>query len=161
MAAVGRGDHGRLALGKAAGLDLLALGGLPELGVRIVRHLDGRLVGDQKLGDHLARGLGALGLGLDLHAGGRRADAAGGEHALALDLDHADAAIAVGAVAGLGRIAQVRQLDVEPARGAEDRFAFADVDLAVVDEESVGLLCVVSHGSPSAQRFFQFIGKIF
>ena len=37
--------------------------------VRIVRHLDGGLVGEQQFGDHLARGLGAVGLGLDLHAG--------------------------------------------------------------------------------------------
>ena len=45
-----------------------------------------------------------------------------------------------GAVAGLGRVAQMRQLDVEAARGAEDRLALADVDLLVVDEEGVGLL---------------------
>ena len=38
----------------------------------------------------------------DLHAGRWRADAARGEHALTFDLDHADAAIAVGAIARLG-----------------------------------------------------------
>src|SRR5580700_10298745 len=43
--------------------------GFPELGIRIVRDLDFRLIGEQKLGDHFARGLGAVGLGLDLHAG--------------------------------------------------------------------------------------------
>ena len=72
--------------------------------------------------------------------GGGRANARRGEHALALDLDHAHAAIAVRPIAGLRRVAEVRQLDVEAARGAEDRLAFADVDLAVVDEEGVGLL---------------------
>src|SRR5262249_55497805 len=82
---------------------------------------------------------GAVGLRLDLHAGRRRADAARREHALALDLDHADAAVAVGAIAGLGRVAQMRQLDVEPARGAKDGLARADVDLAVVDEEGLRL----------------------
>src|SRR4029077_9998597 len=81
--------------------------------------------------------LGAVGLGLDLHAGRRRANAARGEHALALDLDHADAAVAVRAIAGLRRVAEVRQLDVEAAGGAEDRLAVADVDLAVVDEEGL------------------------
>ncbi len=121
MAAVGRRHRDLLALGEAAGVDALALGGFPEFRFRIVRHFDRRLVGDQQFGHHLARGLGALGLGLDLHAGAGLADAACRQHALAFDLDHADAAIAVGAVAGLGRIAQMRQLDVEPARGAEDR----------------------------------------
>ena len=43
--------------------------------------------------------------------GRRLADARGGEHALALDLDHAGAAIAVGAVAGLRQPAQMRDLD--------------------------------------------------
>ena len=98
----------------------------------------GRLVGQQQLGHHLARGLGAVGCGLDLHAGRGRADAACRQHALALDLDHADAAIAVRPVAGLGRIAQMRQLDAEPPRGVEDGLAGADVDLAVVDHEGVG-----------------------
>src|SRR5262249_58271052 len=94
----------------------------------------------QEFGHHLARRLGAVGLRLDLHAGRRRADAARGKHALALDLDHADTAVAVRAIARLGRVAEVRQLDVEPARGAEDGLAGADVDLAIVDEEGLGLL---------------------
>src|SRR5262249_35498241 len=138
VAAIGRRHGGSFALGEAAGLELLALDDLPQLRIRIARDLDGGLIGEQELGDHIARRLGAVGLGLDLHAGRRRADAARGEHALALDLDHADAAVAVRAIAGLGRIAQVRQLDVEPAGGAEDRLALADVDLAVVDEERLG-----------------------
>src|SRR5579883_2995806 len=137
VAAVGRRHGLGLAFGEAPIGDVLALDGLPELGVGIVRDLDGGLVGEEKLGDHLARGLGAVGLRLHLHAGRRRANAACGEHALALDLDHADAAVAVGAVAGLGRVAQVRQLDVEAAGGAEDRLARPDVDLAVVDEEGL------------------------
>ena len=129
----------RSRLGKRPASMLLALGDLPELGVRIVRvRRCVRLVGDQQLGDHAARGLGAVGLGLDLHAGRRRADAACGEHALALDLDHADAAVAVRPIAGLRRVAQMRQLDVVAARGAEDRLALADVDLLVVHGEGVG-----------------------
>ena len=57
-----RSGAGALALGEAAGGNALALGDLPEFGFRIVRDLAGRLVGDQQLGHHLARGLGALGL---------------------------------------------------------------------------------------------------
>ena len=147
--------------------------------IRIVGVRPVGLIGEQKLGDHAARGLGALGLGLDFHAGRRRADAARRQHALAFDLDHADPAIAVGPVAGLRRIAQMRQLDAEPARGAENRFAGADVDLAVVDGEGVGLWlrrrCSWRHSSrypwhhpcrdkigisPTSQRLGQFIGKI-
>src|SRR5207253_10304608 len=90
------------------------------------------------------RHLRAIGLRLDLHAGRRRTDAACCEHALAFDLHHADATVAVGAVAGLGQVAQVRQLDSEAARGAEDRLASADVDLAPVDAEGVGLAARVS-----------------
>src|SRR5262249_56050993 len=83
-------------------------------------------------------GLGGIGLRLDLHAGRRRADAARGEHALAFDLHHADAAVPVRAIAGLGQVAQVRQLDVEAARCAEDRLAGADIDFAAVDAEGAG-----------------------
>src|SRR5262245_53553172 len=141
MAAVGR--RTRVAR-EAAGLDVLALDDLPELGIRIVRDLERRLIVEQELGHHAARGLGTIGLRLHLHAGRRHADAACGEHALALDLHHADAAVAVRPIAGLGRVAQVRQLDPEPARSAENRLAGADVDLAVVDGE--GFCFVDAHG---------------
>ncbi len=60
----------------------------------------------------LARGLGAVGLRLDLHARRGRADAARGQHALAFDLDHADAAVAVRPIAGLGRVAQMRDASI-------------------------------------------------
>ncbi len=103
-----------------------------------MRHLDGRLIGEQEFGDHLARGLGAVGLGFDLHARRRGADAACRQHALALDLDHADATIAVRPVAGLRRVAQMWQINAEAARGAEDGLAFADIDVATVDRESLG-----------------------
>src|SRR5262249_28927553 len=91
VAAVGRRQ--RLAPGEATRGDVLALDDLPELAVRIVGVRLVRLVGEQELGDHAARGLCTIGVGLDPHAGGWRADAARGQHALALDLDHADAAI--------------------------------------------------------------------
>src|SRR6516165_8871696 len=132
VAAVG---HRTRAARKPAPRDLLALRGLPEFRSRVVRDVLGRLVRHQQLEHHAARGLGAIGLRLHLHARRRRAEATCGEHPLALDLDHADAAIAVRPVAGLGRIAEMRQLDVEAARGAEDRLAVADVDFAIVDGE--------------------------
>ena len=135
MRTIRRRHRFALALGEAAGFDILPLGGFPEFAIGVVRDFHRRLIGDQQFGNHLARGFRAMAVGGDLHARIGRADAGRGQHALALDLDHADAAIAVGAVAGLRRIAQMRQLDVEPARGAEDRLALADVDLVAVDEE--------------------------
>ena len=47
VAAVWRRHFDGLALGEAAGLDLLPLGDLPELAVRVVRDLEPRLVGDE------------------------------------------------------------------------------------------------------------------
>src|SRR5262249_15081151 len=140
MAAVGDGCG---VARKPARHDVLPLRGLPEFRLRIVRHVLGRLVGHQQLEHHAPRRFGAIGLRLDLHAGGWGADAACGQHALALDLHHADAAVAVGTVAGLGQVAQVRQLDAEPARGAKDRLAGADVDFASVDAEGVGLAAAI------------------
>ena len=122
---------------EAALFELHAGRDLPQLGIRIVRVGAIGLVGEQKLGHHLARGLGAVGLRLDLHAWRRRADAARGQDALAFDLDHADAAIAVGAIARLRQIAQVRQLDAEPARSAKNCLAVADVDFTIVDGEGL------------------------
>ena len=94
------------------------------------------------------------------------------QDALALDLDHADAAIAVRPVTGFRRVAQVRQLDIKPAGGAENRLAFANIDLAVVDRESLDSgfaasrfsFVAIAHradlGLPMSQRFGQFIGEI-
>src|SRR5205823_5346618 len=141
VAAVG---NRRGVAGKPAHDDILPLRGLPEFRLRIARHVLGRLIGKQQLQHHATRRLCAIGLRLDLHAGRRRTDAACCEHALAFDLHHADATVAVGAVAGLGQVAQVGQLDSEAARGAEDRLASADLNLAPVDAEGVGLAARVS-----------------
>ena len=145
MAAVRLRHFDGRALGEAAGLDVLALGDLPKLGIRIVRDLERRLIGDEQFGDHAARGLGAVGLRLHHHARRRGADAARGQHALALDLHHADAAVAVRPVAGLGQVAEVRQLDVVAAPGGEDRLTRKDVDLPAVHDEGVGLLRCLGH----------------
>ena len=107
------------------------------------------LVGDQQLEHHLPRGLGALGCDFHLHAGGRLTDAACGQHALALDFDHADAAIAVRPVAGLGRIAQMRDLDAEALGNLPDGLAVQRLDLFAVEDELHRLARAVAHRSIS------------
>src|SRR5581483_10634394 len=60
-------------------------------------------------------------------------------HALALDLHHAGAAIAVGAVAGLWRVAQMRDLGAFALGDLPDGLAFASDDFAAVEHEGDGL----------------------
>ena len=97
------------------------------------------LIGDQQLEHHFARGLGAVGAALHLHAGRRRADAACGEHALALDLDHAGAAIAVRPVAGLGRVAQMRNVGALALGDLPDGLVLARMHFHAVEREGDGL----------------------
>ena len=146
MAAVGLGA---MALAEAAGDDVHAVGPGPEFRLRIVRGLARRLVGHQEFEHHLARGLGALGDGLHLHAFARLADAARGQHALALDLDHAGAAIAVGAVAGLRRIAKMRDLGAQALGHLPDGLAFERLDFLAVEDEfhRLGFAVTCGHGS--------------
>src|SRR5581483_4409527 len=140
MAAVGRRA---LVLGEAADRDVHALGPGPELGLRVVRGVALGLVGNQQLEHHLPRRPGAVGGGLHLHAFARRANAARRQHALALDLHHAGAAIAVGAVAGLGRIAQVRDVDAFALGDLPDGLARLRRHLAAVEREFHRLWCLV------------------
>src|SRR5437879_1233961 len=114
-------------------LDLF--GPVPELRIGIVRGLARRLVGNQQFHHHLLRGNRAGALGLHLHADARRALAGGSQHALALDLDHAGAAIAVGPVVGLGRIAQMRDFLLVAFRHLPDGFARVGLDLLAVEFE--------------------------
>src|SRR6185503_13088607 len=74
---------------------------VPEFRIGIVRGLARRLVGDQKLHHHLLRRDRTRALGLHLHADARRTLAGSCQHALALDLDHAGAAVAVGPIVRL------------------------------------------------------------
>ncbi len=99
MAAVGRR---RGMQRKAALFNAEPVGPLPEPRVRVMRRRARRLIADQQFEHHLARKAGALARGLHLHAGRWLAHAGSGEHPLALDLDHAGAAIAIGAIARLG-----------------------------------------------------------
>ena len=133
MAAVGR--RLLLALGKTAGLDAHLVGPVPEFRHWIMRGGALGLIGDQEIEDHLARRLGALIGGVDLHAGRGLADAARRQHALALDLDHAGAAVAVGAVARLGRVTKMRNLHAFPLGDLPDGFARARGHFAAVERE--------------------------
>ena len=133
MARVGRdrGPAREPALG-----DVQALGPLPQLRVMLVRHVARRLVGDEQLHHHPARGLCPLGRGVHHQARRRPALARCGEHPLALDLHHARAAVAVGPVAGLMRVAQVRNVGAMTMRDLPDRLAVERLDLVAVEGES-------------------------
>ena len=130
---------GLLAGREAAGLDRHALGPVPQAAAGIVGVGARGLVGDQQFHDHPPGGHRALGGGGDLHAGGGLPDAGGGQHPLALDLDHAGAAIAVGAVAGLGQPAQMRDGDALALRHLPDALARPGLDLAAVEREADGV----------------------
>ena len=145
---------GRSIAGKRLSVDGDAVGPAPESGVRVVRGRALGLVGDEELEDELARALGALACGLDLHARRRPAHAGGGEHALALDLDHAGAAIAVGPVAGRRRVAQMRDVGAVAARHLPDGLARPRLDLAPVEDELDAFddRQSVGHGSALSQH---------
>src|SRR4029079_12318149 len=87
---------------------------------------------------HLPRGLGTVRGCLHFHAFRRLADAAGGEHALAFDLHHAGAAIAVGAITGLRRITQMWNLDAEPLGHLPDSLARQRLDVLAVERKFYG-----------------------
>src|SRR5260370_3329648 len=157
VAAIGLGLRPR---GEAALLDADAIGPAPEAGVRIMRGLALRLVADQQLEHHLAREFGALGSGLDLHAGGRLADAGRRGHALALDLDHAGAAIAVGAIARRRAVAEMRNLGAAPLRRLPDGLARQRLDLDAVEVEFDRVAHhagAVAHGTSSGKCFITIL----
>ena len=112
------------------------LGPLPQPRVVLVRDFARRLVGDQHLHHHAARRFRPIGGGAHRHARRGPALARCGEHPLALDLDHARAAVAVGPVAGLVRVAQVRDVGAETMRDLPDRLPVERLDLVAVEGES-------------------------
>ena len=128
-----------LGRGEAAFGDAGPLGPVPEFRGRIVRGLARRLVGDEQLHHHLAGLLGPLGPGMDLHPDRRLAHARGGEHALALDLDHAGAAIAVGPVVGLRRVAEMRDRGAQALRHLPDRLIIGGLDALAIQFEADAL----------------------
>ena len=83
----------------------------------------GRCVGEQHFQHHVLALARTGTVGLHHHAGLGAATATRGQGALALNLDHASAAIAVGAVAGL--VTQMGNLDAQTMRGFPQGFASA------------------------------------
>src|SRR3546814_4357918 len=82
--------------------------------------------------------LGALAGALHHHALARRADAGRGQHALALDLHHAGAAVAVGAIARLRLVAEMRDLRPGARGGLPDGLARLRLDVLPVQREADG-----------------------
>ena len=121
---------------QAACLQIDPAGPVPEAAVGIVGLRLCRLIGQQHLEHHLARGLGPVGDGMDRHAFRRLPDAGGGQHPLALDLDHAGAAVAVGPVARLVGIAEMRDFRAQARRDLPDRFARCGNDGLTVQREA-------------------------
>src|SRR5262249_50255610 len=153
MAAVGRR---RLPPREAAALDIERIGPLPEPRLRVVRRRTLGLVADQQLEDELPRRLRSLARGLHLYARRRHPDAGGGEHALALDLDHAGAAIAVGAIARLRQPAQMRDLDPAALRHLPDRLARLCLDFRTIEREANR----ISHRRPSVNLVVAALNRI-
>src|SRR5437899_1125518 len=110
------------------------------------------LVADQQFEHELTRRLGALARRLHLHAWSRPPDAGGGQYPLAVDLDHAGAAIAVGAVARLWQPAQMRDLDTVALRHLPNRLARLRLDLGAVEGKADRL---AHFGSPSGVALFR------
>src|SRR5437764_1762801 len=108
MAAVGRR---RQAARETARANLDRIGPLPEPRLRVMCRGALGLVADQQFEHELARRFGALARRLHLHTRRRPPDAGGGQYPLALDLDHAGAAITVRAVDGRWQPAELRGLD--------------------------------------------------
>ena len=120
---------------EATGRDALRRGHVPEMARAVVRFLAGGLVGEQELDHHGARLDGALACRAHYHPLRGRTDARGGEHPLALDLDHAGAAVAVRAVAGRVLVAEMRDACALAARHLPDGLAGGGRDLAAVERE--------------------------
>ena len=131
----GIGGDGGTARQPALG-DIHALGPPPEPRIVLVRDVARRLVGDQHLHHHSTGGRRPLGGGMHHQARCRPALARGREHAFSLHLDHARAAVAVGPVAGLVRVAQMRDVGAETMGDLPDRLAVVCLDLVAVEGES-------------------------
>jgi hypothetical protein len=98
----------------------------------------------------MRRGCRARVAGVDLHARRRLANARRGQHPLAFDLDHAGAAVAVGAVAGRVLPAQMRNGGAEALGRLPDGLARQGLDLAPVEDEGDGF----GHHETSFGKYF-------
>ena len=153
MTVVEQGNPRFLKCRKAAFFDPLSFGHVPQMRRLVVGDVALGLVGHQQLHDHLAGLVGALGGSADHHAFAGFTDAGRGQRALAVDLDHAGAAVAVGAVARLVGVAQVRDGRAFALGHLPDGFAGQGGDVLAVEGEGDGFDRVsVGHGLRPRQR---------
>ena len=123
-----------------------------ELRVSLVRALGH--VGREELDDHLLRMQRARGVARHFHPGRRLAAARRRQHALALDLDHARAAVAVGTVPGL--VAEARYRYADAVGRFDDCFAGRREDFfAVEPKRDRGAGLAVARAHLRAQRGFR------
>ena len=125
---------------EAAIRDAQRIGPPPESGRRVVRVRSRRLVGDEQFHDHAPGVRGALAGRSHDHAVGRRSDTGGREDALAVDLHHAGAAVAVRPVARFGAMAEVWNFYAHPIGDLPDGFAGLGVDRRAVERETNGFI---------------------
>ena len=113
-----------------------------------------RLIGCQHLDHHLTGAGCAGGIGGDHHPVGNRPYARGDQSPLPLNLDHAGAAIPVGAIARVGLVAQMRDRQATALRGLPNGPAFGDGGFGTVEGEGdLRDLVSVRHHSSSAKCF--------
>ena len=119
---------------------------VPEMRRPVMGLIARRLVGHQHFDHHLARLVRPRAVGRNLHPLRRGADTGGRQRAFPFDLDHAGAAIAVGAVAGLPRMAEMRDTGALSQRHLPDRFACRGGHGLAVQREGDGF----AHGAAPA-----------
>ncbi len=122
--------------GKATLGNLDKIGLTPEVRSGIVGGSALRLIGNEELQHHGPRLGGTLGGRLDLHPHAGHALARSREHALAFNLDHAGATVAVRAVVRVRLVAQVGNVGPQTLGDCPDRLAGARFDLPAVQLES-------------------------
>src|SRR5437764_1700406 len=132
-------------------LDLF--GPVPEFRIGIVRCFARRLIGNQKLHHHFLRGDRARARRFHLHADARGALAGGRQHALALDLDHAGAAVAVRAIVWFRRMAKMGDFAALALCDLPDGFAVDGLDLFTIEFELDLCHSAASFGRNSSGKY--------
>src|SRR6056297_863253 len=126
--------HARLfQFGKAARGHAIGVGHVPWVAGGIVRGVALGLIGKQHLDHHLARCFGTVRICGDDHALAGLADAGGHECALALDLDHAGAAVAIGTIARSRLVAEMRDYQATTIGDLPDRQTGFGLDLLSIE----------------------------
>src|SRR5687767_2186618 len=146
--------HGRMAgiggpalrRGEAAGCKPHEISLVPEVGAWIMRGCALRLIGHEQLNDHGPSLAGALGRRFHLHADAGGTLTGRSQHALALDLDHAGAAVPVRPVVAGVLVAEMRDMRADALGHLPDRLAGAGFDLLTVEVEGDRLLARLGLG---------------